>query len=124
MKFRESDYPGKLFTLIDTEDLDARSIQYGVFTVNDTVIGSSYEMQFKTELDAEKAYRTLIVRGNNLQGIEANETNQFGERSFYLNNPVKVGEVFVVFQQDNLIYAFGYSNTLHEKFKAFFGVLV
>ncbi len=124
VKFRQDDYPGRLFGLIETEDLDIRSVLYGLFTLSDTVIGSSFEMKFKTELDAEKAYRTLIVRGNNLDGVETNETNQFGERSFYINVAVKVNQVFILFQQDNFIYAFGYPTNLHEKFKAFFAVLV
>lgn len=124
VQLKNLNYPGKMFQIIETESLDAAEIAYGVFQLESGTIGSMYELRFRNELRAEEAYTLIKAQAASFEGIETNETDQFGESSFYINNIVKVNEVFVVFHQDNYIYAFAYKKDYHEVFKAFFAVLV
>jgi hypothetical protein len=120
VQYAEKEYLNKLFQLIDTTKMPIDRSAYGLFTVNGTTIGSVYEYRGKTELDAEAIYSQIKADSDAYPEITVNETNQFGESSFYINHIVKVGEVFVVFQKDNYVYAFAYKKDLHDKFREFF----
>lgn len=124
VKLIDLDYPGKMFQIIDTATVEASNIAYGVFQTNQGTIGSMYELKFRNEIKAEEGFNIIRLQAEDFEGIETNKTDQFGESSFYVNNVVKVNDVFVIFHQDNYIYAFAYKKDFHEVFKAFFAVLV
>lgn len=116
-------YNQRLFQLIDTSSLDFVSTEYAVLNQNDQAVGSAYEFELRTAVDAENAFDEIRILANSFPSIDTNQTNQFGERSYYINHLVKVGEVFLVIQDQNKIFAFAYKKEFHEKFKTFFGVV-
>lgn len=124
VEYSDAAYPGKLFHLIETTDIETDQVAYGIFRVGDNAIGSAYEFKFATELEGESAFQLILRRASNFQDITVNQTDQFGEESFYINNVVKVAEVFLVFRRDNYVYAFAYKKDLHDAFKEFFDILV
>jgi len=112
-------YDNRLFQLISTEALDATRSTFATLDIDQEVMGSVYEFLFRTPVDAENAFDEIRILANSFPNIDTNQTNQFGDRSFYINNLVKVGEVFLVVQKDNYVYAFGYKRDSHETFKTF-----
>lgn len=124
VEYKPGTFNGRLFNLVTTEDLAIKEATYGFFEVDADIIGSFYEFETKNTLIAESTYEKLIEKFDEFPEIEINQTNQFGDQSFYINHSVKVNEVFVVIQKDNYVYSFAYQNQFHEVFKAFFGVLL
>jgi len=120
---QKSTYQGKLFQLISTAEIDFAETAFGTLQVDQEIVGSVYEFKARTEIDAEKAFDDIRILANSFPNISTNQTNQFGDKSFYINHLVKVGEVFVVVQRDDRIFAFAYKKDYHESFKTFFGVL-
>lgn len=123
LKMIQSSYQDRLFQLINTSNIDFTDTQFATLQVQDNVIASVYEFKTRTEIDAEKAFDDIRILANSFPNISSNQTNQFGDKSFYINHTVKVGEVFVVIQRDDIIYAFAYKKDYHESFKTFFGIL-
>ncbi len=120
---QKSAYQNKLFQLISTAEIDFAETAFATLQVDQEIIGSVYEFKARTEIDAEKAFDDIRILANSFPNISTNQTNQFGDKSFYINHLVKVGEVFVVVQRDDRIFAFAYKKDYHESFKTFFGVL-
>jgi len=116
-------YDQRLFQLIDTTPLRIQNANYAVLEVENGTIGSVYEFVFRTTVDAENAFDEIRILSNSFPNIDTNQTNQFGDRSYYINHLVKVGEVFLVVRKDNIVSAFAYKKDYHETFKTFFGVL-
>jgi hypothetical protein len=123
LAFEQVTYENRLFQLIDTTSLNLSGAAAADINVGSAAIGSSYELKSRTPVDAEKNFDEIRILANSFPSIDTNQTNQFGDRSFYINHLVKVGEVFLVVQQDAVIYAFSYKKEYHETFKTFFGVL-
>ncbi len=123
VKLQKANYQNKLFQLISTSEIDFTETAFATLQIDQEVIGSVYEFKSRTEIDAEKAFDDMRILANSFPNITTNQTNQFGDKSFYINHLVKVGEVFVVVQRDDRIYAFAYKKDYHESFKTFFGVL-
>lgn len=124
VEYKPGTYNGKLFNLVSTDTIATKESVYGFFEVDGDILGNFYEFEMKNTLLAESNLKKLKSLFEEFPEITANQTNQFGDSSFYINHSVKVDQVFVVIQKDNFIYAFGYQNQFHEVFKSFFGVLL
>lgn len=123
LKIDKQAYNKRLFQLIDTSSINFAAESFGLILSRQDTIGSTYEFSLLTSVDAENAFDEIRILANSFPNIDTNQTNQFGDRSFYINHLVKVGEVFLVVQQENQIFAFAYKKEYHETFKTFFGVL-
>lgn len=124
VEYKPGTYNGKLFNLVSTNSIAIKESVYGFFEVEGDILGNFYEFEMKNTLLAESNLKKLKTSFEEFPEITANQTNQFGDSSFYINHSVKVDQVFVVIQKDNFIYAFAYQSQFHEVFKAFFGVLL
>lgn len=122
LNYQESAYNNKLFQLIDTTTLTLSKTSFANIQVDNTIIGSAYELESRTSVDAEQNFDEIRILANSFPNIDTNQTNQFGDRSFYINHLVKVGEVFLVVQKGTTIYAFSYKKDYHETFKTFFAI--
>jgi len=123
IKYAPGTPDGNLWGIIDISDLSIKESVLGFFEVED-VIGSFYELETKNPLISDAIFEELKSRFGEFKEIEIHQTDQFGEKSFYINHSVKVGEVFLVMKSDNYIYCFGYQKQYHEKFKSFFDILL
>jgi hypothetical protein len=124
VEYKPGIYNGKLFNLVSTDSIAVKESVYGFFEVDGDNLGNFYEFEMKNTLLAESNFKKLKTLFEEFPEITANQTNQFGDTSFYINHASKVDLVYVVIQKDNFIYAFGYQSQFHETFKSFFGVLL
>ncbi len=125
LKFVPENFSGQIFDVLTVNDVDPDDVVYGRFLQNgDTQIAAAYELELPSIQAARKLYIGLKDSAKQLSTADVNETNQFGESSFYINHQSKVNEVFVVSISENRVYAFVYVKALHETFKPFFGLLL
>jgi hypothetical protein len=123
LELTSATYNQRLFQLIDTTPLDIPTVNYATLDTDSDTVASVYEFTFRTSVDAENGFDEIRLLANSFPNIDTNQTNQFGDRSYYINHLVKVGEVFLVVRQENLVTAFAYKKEYHDIFKTFFGVL-
>jgi hypothetical protein len=119
--FRPSD-------LFDVKELDPDDVSLGTLSVavgeQKTLIGAAYELPFPDKTDARRFYTRIKSEAKAASDIDTNETNQFGENSFYINHQAKVAQVFLVTLKGDKVYAFAYKNEYHETMKPFLGLLL
>lgn len=126
LKYVAKNYGGQLFDVIAT-DVNPDTVAYAELVVasggTNNVIGTAYEFELKDQREARRLYTDIKQKATAISEIDVNETNQFGQSSFYINHRAKVNEVFTVVTVTNFVYAFAYDKELHESFKPFFGLL-
>lgn len=128
IKYEAINFNGKLFDLFDVKELDPDDVSLGTLSVvsgeQKTLIGAAYELPFTDKTDARRFYTRIKAEAKAASDIDTNETNQFGENSFYINHQAKVAQVFLVTLKGDKIYAFAYKNEYHETMKPFLGLLL
>jgi len=127
IKYQPVNFSGKVFDVIET-DVNPDDVALGQLVLgegaNKNVLGAVYEFTLKHQQDARKLYTQIKTQAKTITSIDVNETNQFGDNSFYLNHKAKINEVFVVTISGNSIFALAYSKQYHETFKPFMGLLL
>lgn len=86
-------------------------------------VGSIYEVRTPTEVDVFEAYQTLLDLAVESESGEFNETNAYGEGSFYLNHSSKTNTVFLVLYKNGSVYAFEYSPSYHVQIRSLIDLL-
>lgn len=128
IKYEAINFNGKLFDLFDVNELDPDDVSLGTLSVvageQKTLIGAAYELPFPDKADARRFYTRIKSEAKAASDIDTNETNQFGENSFYINHQAKVAQVFLVTLKGDKVYAFAYKNEYHETMKPFLGLLL
>lgn len=127
IKYQPVNFSGKVFDVIET-DVNPDDVALGQLVLGEgeskNVLGAIYEFTLKNQQDARKLYTQIKTQAKTLTSIDVNETNQFGDNSFYLNHKAKINEVFVVTISGTSIFALAYSKQYHETFKPFMGLLL
>ncbi len=119
----ELEFEGKLFDTIDTSNFDAQASYQVQIESNNKEVATVYEMAFQDLSQAELAYNITQATANSFKQIQTNPTNEFGDASFYINNPSKIDRAFVVIRHNTILYAINYQKDLHASFKDFYPVL-
>lgn len=100
---------------------DDFSVISAVFNKDDETIATIFEFQPETEATTAKIFSTLFskLRDNiteeQKEDINLNQTNSFGDHSFYFNNKQYEEMVFLVVKSADKILAFEYKKENHEK---------
>ena len=68
-------------------------------------------------------YQKFLTEIRRQAGLVINETNTYGDASFYLNRPNSSANVNLVIQKGNMIYGFEYLRENHQLFLKLFEVL-
>jgi len=113
----------KLFDVIDLNNLGIQNLYQYNFAKYNNKMAETTELAFEDSLTANKAYTYIKAVTLSFKGVEVNENNQFND-SFYINNPAKPFQVFLVIKKDNKVYAFTYLKEIHDKFKGFYEILL
>lgn len=110
-------HDGYLFKTIYVDDLnDVNLLKYAIRT-QDALLAKAYVFDSGPLSGIEEVYEVLKVRGSQGLDIEINETNDFGNNSFYLNDTRRSEVAFLVVRYDSLIYAFSYPKNYHAQIK-------
>lgn len=78
-----------------------------------TYVGTVYETQTSNSIETFDAYQTLRGFAEISEDGELNETNAYGEASFYFNHSTKTNTVFLTVQSKNTIFSFEYNPAYH-----------
>ncbi|MBT6068990.1 hypothetical protein HOG48_04505 [Candidatus Peregrinibacteria bacterium] len=80
-------------------------------------LGTMYELNFETKVEAEQLYSDLKTQSIAVEGASIRETDSFGEQSFYFNQEGKTKTAFVTLRIGANIYGFEYPHKSHQFFK-------
>jgi hypothetical protein len=116
-------FTGTIFNNIDISEYNNdEHLQYKILenSVNSGIIS---ELIFPDSEIAGNIYENLKnkIKGNEIYTV--NETNQYGDNSFFANNSEEKNSVFLVVKKDLRIYTFHYPARNHNKIKNLIGLL-
>lgn len=114
---------GKIFDLFDISRQSFSSVVSYEMKEKAGVIGVATEIEMKDEISAQELYKLIQNKSKVYIDLLVNETNQFGDRSFYINHRKKVDEAFLAVRMKNRIYAFAYLKDYHPRIKTLINLL-
>lgn len=107
-------FNGILFERIDLRDFNSVPVVLqNLLQDNKTRVAGFYEFHSDSELLAGEIY--LLIREKAAAGLEVNvnETNDFGDKSFYINYADRPDAAFLVVKIKESVYALTYEKGLH-----------
>lgn len=117
-------FGGKLFGRIALNDLGFVKGVESHLTKNQVAkLASFYEFTPGSAQSAKEFYELLKQRCQTEIGVILNETNSFGEGSFYVNYFEFPEKVFLVFRKGTSVFAFNYNKDLHGAMTKLIGLL-
>lgn len=116
-------FSGKVFDLFDIRQKTTLSI--AVFEAKEEGNGVAVftELQMPDEISAQELYTLIQNKSKVYVDLTVNETNQYGDRSFYLNHLRKQDEAFLVIRMRNSLYTIAYLKEYHPRIKILIGLL-
>lgn len=128
LQYSPVNFDGSIFQVIKLipgpVEINPDEVALGQLDATEGAVGAIYEIPLANKQEARKLYIEIKNQAKAISTLDVNETNQFGENSFYLNHQAKVSQVFVITVSKNKVYALGYSKEYHETFKPFLGLLL
>lgn len=121
---KEAIFTGSLFQFLSFADqTEAYIYQWNLFE-GEVFVGGVYEIKYPSETSAFQGYLTLRDRASGLSNLGVvNESNGYGDASFYFNHKVKTKTVHLIIKKGQTIYAFDYEQSQHPKMKTLFDLL-
>lgn len=121
---KEAIFNGNVFNFISFSDQTDSYIYQSNFFDGELFIGSIYEIKYTSETGAFQGYLNLRDRAKALTSVGVvNETNSYGDSSFYFNHNTKKKTVHMIMKKGSTIYAFEYAYINHEKMKNLFWII-
>ncbi len=117
-------FNGIMFQKVDMRDFQSVPIfQQNLLQNNRDWVAEFYELHAESQLLANEIY--LLIKEKASNSIEAgiNETNEFGNGSFYINYSDRSNTAFLVVKVRESVYAFVYKKDLHPFVKSLIQLL-
>lgn len=125
MRLERASAEGLLFQLLDLSDTVNLSKVRFHLTDGKNVYGVISEFLLADATRAKTFYQNLRQKSSlYAPDVKLNETNSFGESSFYLNDSKRLGTAFLTVLSGNRVYSFSYPKASHEFFKKFIQFLM
>jgi hypothetical protein len=107
-------FSGILFKAIDLRDFNSIPIvNQNVLHQNKQKVAVFSELHGGSSAVADEIYSLILEKGDSLLEASANETNDFGDGSFYLNFTDKPNDAFLVVKKGGNVYALTYEKSFH-----------
>lgn len=117
-------YAGKLLDRISFNDLNFIPTFESHLMKNQVVrVASFYEFNPGSAQSAQEVYDLIKQKCTSEIGVILNETNSFGEHSFYVNYFEYPEKVFLVFRKGTRVFAVTYGKELHASMATLIGLL-
>lgn len=113
----ESHFDGKVFKLLDISKFPVQSIALYELMEGDGPIAAVTEIALPDEIAALQLYLLLQNKTKPYIDLSLNETNAYGDRSFYINHAKKPDEAFLTVKIGKVIYTFAYLKLYHPQIK-------
>lgn len=114
---------GKVFDLFDISKQILASLASFEVKEKGRVVGTFIELELPDEISAQELYKLIQNKSKVYIDLAVNETNQYGDRSFYINHRKKVDEAFLVLRMKNRLYTFAYLKDFHPRVKTLISFL-
>lgn len=119
-----ADTPAKLFDSFQiSDDLIVKNV-YALIASDGQTIASIQEITTDDEKKTLQIFEEIKAVANSIPSFNVNQTNEFGDRSFYINPSQAVDSAFLVNQKGIIIYAVAYQKDYHDSFKDWFELLL
>jgi hypothetical protein len=122
--FMEKHFEGKLFQLLDITKNPVDAIGFYEISQDVGPIASVTEIALRDEIRALQLYSLLQNKTKPYIDLTLNETNAYGDRSFYINHAKKQGEAFLTVKIGRMIYGFAYVKFYHPEVKKLIQLLI
>ena len=107
-------FSGILFKSIDLRDLKSiPAVSQNLLHQNKTKVAVFTELHGESGAVAHEIYSLIKDNGDALLEASMNETNDFGDGSFYLNFRENSSEAFLVVKKGGCVYALTYEKSFH-----------
>ena len=106
---------GYLFKTIYLDDLNDTEANKYIIKNNETPVAKVYTFQFGPLSNVDSVYSILKTRATEGLDIEINETNTFGEASFYMNDSRRQNVAFLAVKVGGVVYGFSYPKEYHPQ---------
>ncbi|HBB02685.1 TPA: hypothetical protein DCZ16_02750 [Candidatus Peregrinibacteria bacterium] len=104
-------FEGRVFQIVDVSDiLNAHSGEFNI-TDGKNIFAVVAEMQFQTQLEAQDVFNLVKTRIKGMPGVSINESNTFGDGSYFMNDSKRIGSAFLVVRIKNTVYFYTYPKT-------------
>ncbi|MDD3861576.1 MAG: hypothetical protein PHP74_01675 [Candidatus Gracilibacteria bacterium] len=113
----EESHDGSLYKTIYTDDLYDVSVKKFIIKSDETMFAKVYILSTGPSSSLSEVYKVLKIRGAEGLELEINETNQYGDGSFFINDSRRPNTAFLTFKLGNLIYGFSYPKEYHSQIK-------
>lgn len=118
---QKTDFDGYLFGFIDLREFTDLSVTKLKLIDNSldisTIVGAIYELDAKEESLSKELIRIIRERATSKDWFTLNETNKYGDSSFFINDDLRIGTAFLVVKLGEKVYAFTYPKVKHENIK-------
>jgi len=124
MALQRVPFDGILFETMDLRDFKSVPVITNNFLEhNKDPIGTMNEFHAQSKDLANEIYNYLKEKAGKLIGASTNETNSFGERSFYINFLEQKDNAFLVVKQGENVYALTYKKGEHSNIQTLLKLL-
>lgn len=117
-------FKSQIFSYLDLRDTITPEASMLEIVTDPLSRATIYEFQFEDKDDAASFYSLLLSKGDNALGAEANETNKYGDSSFYINPDEKNEQVYLIVRVNSGIYCFRYNSEEHTNIINLINILI
>jgi hypothetical protein len=124
LQLKPAEAPEKLFDSFQiSEELMTLNV-YALIASDSQTIASIQEITTDDEKKSKQIFEEIKAIAGSVPSFDINQTNEFGDQSFYINPTQEVDNAFLVNQKGTLIYAVAYEKQYHDEFKEWFKLLL
>jgi len=115
-EIEEDEFKGMFLDVINLSDVGITDVIKGKIYENDTFSSVYFESRSENISTAKEVYTLIKEKAKGDIDINVNETDNYGDNSFYINHLIKKDQVFLVVRLRNYVYGFNYLPVDHNKF--------
>jgi len=108
---------GYLYKTIYVDDLYDVELQKHIIRSTGEYLAKVYILSVGPLSSVDEVYEVVKVRGTEGLDIEVNETNDYGSKSFYINDMRRPNVAFLTTKVGDFIYGFSYPKKYHPQVK-------
>ncbi|MFA6521245.1 MAG: hypothetical protein WCT53_02570 [Candidatus Gracilibacteria bacterium] len=120
----EKHFDGKLFQLLDITKFPVEAMSFYEIQQGGSPVASITEIALRDEIRALQLYTLLQNKTKPYIDLSLNETNGYGDRSFYINHAKKTDEAFLTVKIGRMIYGFAYVKAFHPEIQKLIQLLI
>ncbi len=119
----KEDFDGIIFESIDISDYNDENHSKFIVTEAEEYAGTIIELIFPDSGISSEVYAYVKTKIEGREAFELNETNQYGNSSFFANHEQEKNSVFLVVKKAKRLYTLHYPAKNHNKMKNLINLL-